>query len=435
MISTPSIRVNHFVRRSPIFYGWVVWAVAALGIVATSPGQSYSVSLFFDFFIRDFGLDRTTASALYGLGTFIASLSLTWVGRQVDRYGSRKMNLIVSALFVLVLVAFSFIAGPLGLLFGFIAIRGLGQGSMGLVNNTVVVQWFHRRRGRVLSLTMVVMALFQSIYVPWLQGLLEVYDWRQVWVILGVGVALLTLPLGWLLLRDKPEDYGLEPDGDPVVPQAATAATKTEDDWSLREAMRTPIFWVFAVGRLLMPAWGTGLILHQVSLFGALGHEPAVVAETYSLMALLMAGAAITFGYLIDRFRPGVIVVMQMVMLIIAMLMAMVMTEGWMLMLYALSFAVAMGSGGVFSGAVWPNLFGRKYIGEIRGFTMTIMVAGSALGPILFGLSYDYLGSYNPILWVGIVWAILAAIASLLVGKPQRRPQPAQLLATPAVGD
>lgn len=423
MIFTSKLPTVNFVKRSPIFYGWIVWAVAAVGTAATSPGQSYTVSLFFDFFIEDFGLDRTMASGLYGLGTFLASLSLTWVGRQIDRFGNRRVSLIIGALFVLALIGFSFVSGPIGLLVGFMTIRGLGQGSLGLVNSTVVAQWFQQRRGRIMSLTMVVMALFQAAYIPWLQQLLASHDWRQVWVILAVGVAVTFLPLCWLLTQNRPEDFGLQPDGQVALPaqKDVPVVDDAEDNWTLREAMSTAVFWIFLIGRLLMPAWGTGLVLHQLSLFAMHGHDASVVAETYSIYALLTAGAALLFGYLVDLLRPGLIIVLQMGSMTVAMLMAMVMTEGWMLLAYAFAFALAMGSGAVFEGAVWANLFGRKYLGEIRGFTMTALVAGSAVGPILFGLSYDLLGGYNPILWVGVVWAAVAGVAALIAPKPERR--------------
>lgn len=426
MISTTKFSPRYFVRRSPIFYGWIIWAVAAVGTAATSPGQSYSVSLFFDFFIEDFNLDRTAASGLYGLGTFLASLSLTWVGRQIDRYGNRRVGLIIGVLFVIALVGFSFVSGPIGLLVGFMAIRGLGQGSMGLVNSTVVAQWFQQRRGRIMSLTMVVMSLFQAAYIPWLQNLLESHDWRQVWLILAAGVALTFLPLCWLLIYNRPEDFGLRPDGNtamlsPAETQTTMAAAPLEDSWMLREALQTAVFWIFLLGKFLISAWGTGLTLHQISLFAALGHSAAVMAETYSLYALIMAGAALVFGFLIDRLRPGIIVAIQMVWFAAAMLMAMVMTEGWMLLIYALGFAIATGGSAVFDGAVWANMFGRRYLGEIRGFTITTLVAGSALGPLVFGMSFDLLGGYNPVLWFGIAWAGIAAVLALIVRQPKRR--------------
>lgn len=433
------------VSRSPIFYGWVVWVVASLGMIATAPAQSFTISLFIDRFIEDFALDRTTVSGLYSLGTLVASFALTWVGRQVDRHGNRRMSLFVGVAYGLALCAFSLVAGPLTLVIGFIALRGLGQGSMWLVNSTAIAQWFMRYRGRVLALTLVAFSLFQSVYVPWLQRQLAVMDWRQVWIILGVFIGCVITPLMWLLIRNKPEEYDLKPDGQriawrdfPVVSSVRTRLGRPayvaveeetealEDNWTLREAMGTLVFWVFMMGRVVSPAWGTGLILHQVSIFEGLGHTEAIAAETYALISIFTAAISLLAGFVIDRIRPGRVMTLQLAALIAAMLIAMVMREAWLLVAYAFSFALIMGVAGVFDNAVWTNLFGRQYQGEIRGFVQTVLVAGTALGPIVFGLSYDLTGNYDVVLWIGIALAIVPMIWSYFVtDTPQRRvPRP-----------
>src|SRR5262245_36538152 len=92
---------SRLVNGSPIYYGWIVWCVATIGWIATSPGQAFSISLFVDSFIRDFGLDRTSISALFALGTLIGAVCLTWVGRCIDKYGNRKMAAIIAVLFAL----------------------------------------------------------------------------------------------------------------------------------------------------------------------------------------------------------------------------------------------------------------------------------------------------------------------------------------------
>ena len=81
MLNAQKTRYSPLVNGSPIFYGWIVWAVATLGIIATSPGQSYTISLFIDSIIADFGVDRTTVSLLFGVGTLAASLNLRWIGQ------------------------------------------------------------------------------------------------------------------------------------------------------------------------------------------------------------------------------------------------------------------------------------------------------------------------------------------------------------------
>ena len=419
---------RRLVTRSPIFYGWVVWVVATLAWAATSPGQSFSVSLFIDYFIADFNIDRTTVSTLYSLGTFVASLGLTFVGRQIDLHGNRRVSLTATVLFSLALVAWFWVAGPLALLIGFVAIRGLGQGALSLTSTTVIAQWFWRRRGLVLSLSTVIFSLFQAVYVPVLQRLLETYAWQQVWVMLGVGVFVAVFPLTWLLLQNRPEDYGLEPDGGRIRKSKSNAslppppvAADVEENWSLKEAMRSPLFWIFLSGRFLPPAWATGIVFHQVSIFEAVGHSARTAADTYALMSTLVAFFAIGTGILVDRIKPGLLLTSQLAALAFTSVMANVMTEPYQLVLYAIALALVMGSGGVFDNVVWVNLFGRQYQGAIRGFVVTLAVVGTSVGPVLFGLSYDVLGGYQPVLWFGAVLCIIPAILGLLVDKPIKR--------------
>ncbi len=419
---TQAPRYSRVVSRSPIYYVWIVWAIATLGLVTTSPGQSFNVSLFIDHYIADFGLNRTTVSTLYGVGTFLAALTLTWVGRQIDRHGNRRMGVIISALFTVAVAGMSFVAGPAALLIGFIAIRGLGQGSLSLVNSTVIVQWFQRRRGMMMSLAILVWALLQRVYVPQVQALIETYGWRQVWLMLAAFVGLTILPLTWLFVRDRPEDYGLQPDGD-RQPTAETAVTP-ERNWTLKEAMHTAIFWIFLMGRWIAPTWGTGLIFHQISLFGALGHSASTAAATYGTYAIVTAVASLAFGLLIDRFRPQLIIALQLAFVTAAMFIAMRMTSSALLIAYAASLGLSAGSGGVFDGAVWVNLFGRQHQGSIRGFVATSQIIGSALGPILFGFSYDNLGGYAPVLWLGIAVAAVPLILSIFARQPEKSTAP-----------
>ena len=423
-ISAPIALRSRLVAASPVYYGWIVWLVALIGAICSSPGQSFSVSLFMDFFIEDFGLDRTAVSSLYGAGTFVASLGLTWVGRQIDAKGNRRVGASIGALFTLVLALCSLINGPIMLFFAFAGMRGLGQGALTLASSTAVANWFRQRRGRMMSLLALAFVLFQGIYVNLLRILLEVMDWRQVYVLLGVGVAALVIPSFALLMRDNPEKYGLMPDNAAGgAGESDDQASDIEDNWTLKEAMRTPILWVFIAARILPSAWGTGLILHQVSIFAVLDHSAQVATETFAMMSLFAAGSALLAGYLIDRFKPSYVAALQMLALLSASGLAMIMRETPLLIAYALAFGLGMGIGYVFEGAVWPNLFGRRFQGEIRGFVYTSSVIGSALGPALFGLSYDVSGGYEAVLWLGAGLCLVVLAAALLTPPPRRRGQ------------
>jgi sugar phosphate permease len=269
----------------------------------------------------------------------------------------------------------------------------------------------------VMGFSLVIFAVFRGFYVPLLQDFLDAHDWRQVMVMLGLVMGLIVFPVMWLFLRDRPEQFGLLPDG--VDERKPTTVILDEDNWTLAEARRTMLFWVFTMGRVLSPAWGTGLIFHQVSIFEELGYGPGVAADTLGRVAFVAAGVTLLAGYMVDRLHPARVLAFQLIGLIGTMGLAMIMSEAWMLPFYALAFGTVHGNGGVIDGAVFANVYGRQHQGAIRGFLFTFIVAGSAVGPILFGLSYDYLGSYNPILWAGIALAIIPLVLSFFTPMPQ----------------
>jgi MFS family permease len=411
-----TLRHSWLVSHSPVFYGWVVWIVATIGLIATTPGQNFSVSLFIDHYIVEFGLDRTTISGLYGFGTFVAAVSLPTVGRMIDRYGNRRMSMAISGIFGVVLLASTQISGPFSILLSFIAIRSLGQGALGLVNTTAIAQWFQKRRGWMISLSLLTFAVFQRFYPPWMQQFIDQNGWQVAWLIFGVIMLVVVLPLLAIFLRDNPEDFGLDPDGQkaPPLPEGTTQAP----DWTLQEARRTTLFWVFMLARMLAGTWGGALIFHQISIFATLGHSPEVATSIFGQAALMTALMTLFSGWAVDHIKPGALIAIQMVALIVTCITGLTMHQEWQLFVYSLSFGAFMGIGSVFDGTVWVKLFGRSNQGAIRGVVATAMVLGTALGPLVFGWSYDNLGGYNAPLYLGVGLAVVAFVSALIVKLP-----------------
>lgn len=414
------------VERFPVYYGWVVWAVGTLGLIAAGPAAGFTVSMFYDHFIEDFNLSRTAISTLLGVGTFFGALGLTWIGKQIDRHGSRRVGTTVATGYTLVLISLSvIIAGPVSLFIGFFALRFLGQGAMMLVSNTAISKWWQMRRGRVVSLSLVAVALYQTTYLRVLYDLIETYGWRTTWVILGVAVGAITIPLWYFFMRATPENYGLEADGkfDPMHDNVrlVNPDVVTNDNWTLAEAKRTPIFWVFMLGRMMSSMLGGGLVIHQVSVFELRGFDALMVANIFGLMALLRAGLTLGAGQYINRVKPGYVMALQASLMIIVMFMGMTMYNGFTLGIYTLAFAIVFSLGATFEGSVWANLYGRKYHGEIRGFVTTTLIIGTSLGPILYGFSFDIAGNYAPIFIAGMIGSLCTLTLALFVPMPKKR--------------
>jgi sugar phosphate permease len=407
-------------QRSPIFYSWIIWWIATLGFLASSPGQSFTVSLFFDRFIEDLALSRTTVSALYSSGTLIAALSLTFIGRWVDRVGNRLAGTVISGLLAISLVLMAFVAGPVMLLVGFVLIRALGQGAIPLTSSNIIAQWFRRRRGLAMGITSFVFMLSQAVIVLGLRQLIETVGWRVAWLVQASIVAAVVVPLFALLVRNRPEDVGLFPDGarSPANNPARTDA-HAEANFTLKQATHTPIFWLFLLMQMLNAGWMTGLIIHQISLFEVLGHGSSVPVRTFSLAATVAAGTTLVAGPLVNRMKPQLIAAAQMLLLGSVLVLAMTMSANLSTLVYGVLLGMFLGVWPVFDGVVWPNVFGRTHYGAIRGLVQAAGVAGSALGPIIFSLSFDARGTYNLALWAGIGLAASILAASLIVRAPR----------------
>ncbi|MEM6282869.1 MAG: MFS transporter [Chloroflexota bacterium] len=409
------------VNRSPVYYGWVIWVVAMIGMTASIPGQTANVSLFIDLWIADFGLEnRSTISALYGVGTFVASLSLTFVGTFVDRLGNRKMAVIISGLFGLSLIYMAFISHPAMLLLGFILIRGLGQGSMVLVNSTAIANWFVRMRGRVMAFALIGFSLFQWWYIPAVEELLADMAWQRMWLILAAVILLVIMPLGAIFIRETPEQFGVQPDGDHSSTQEMELARSKEVNFTLRQAMRRPIFWVFLFSSVMAPAFVTGIVFHQQSLFALGGYSSEVAAATIADGILYGSVFSIIAGVLIDRIRPSFVKAFELAGLVGLMVLSQFLGNAeWMLRLWIILLAIVMGTGGVFDSAVWANLFGRAHQGEIRGFVATVTVIGTSVGPFLLALSFDAFGDYGLSLYIGAAVTLIPLIAGLFMTMPK----------------
>jgi len=409
---------ERLVERTPFYYGWVIWAVAAVGLIATAPGQAFTLSLFIDQFIVDFNLTRSTVAGVFSLGTFGASLALTWIGQRIDQYGNRTVGMIAVGAFSIVVIAMSQVNSVWMLLIGFFLLRLLGQGAIFLNSSTVLARWFARRRGRMMSLALVIFALFQVVYVPWLGEYLTHNDWRDTFILLGVGVAIMTLPLFWLFLQNEPQDFGLYTDGQRMTREELTREFAPENNWTLREARRTPIFWIFLMGRIASPAIGSALIFHQVSIFAEHGYSASYAAATFGRVALIAAGMSLVYGYLIDHIRPGRVMTLHISAAVVSSIFAMTMSEQWMTYAFAIAFGFVIGGGAVFDGAAWANVFGRQYVGEITGFVRMMLIIGTSLGPIILGVSYDYLGGYTPAFLLMIGYACIPLVGSFLMTRP-----------------
>lgn len=394
------------------FYGWTILAVAGLGIFASGPGQSHTFSVFVGPIGEDLGLSKAAIAGAYGLATLAAAFLLPRMGRLVDRHGPRRMTLLVALGLGLACMAFGAAGGIVTLALGFGALRFLGQGSLMMNCANLVAQWFSRKRGFAMGLMALGFAASMAVHPPLGQYLIAQFGWRWAWVILGLLTWLLLLPPVLLLVVDKPEDKGLRPDG--YAAPAAGQAAPAIDGLALREALRTPTFYLLTAGWFAMAMLVTTLHFYQVSILTAQGVAAEVAARVFPVSALVLAVAMPLVGRLFDRVRTRYVFAAGLTVQAAALIGVTLVGD----LASAIAYAALFGLNNAFSltmfGYLMPRYFGRRHVGSLQGTGQMVAVVGASLGPLPVGFAFDYLGSPTLVLRLLALFPFACAVAAAL---------------------
>ncbi|HME59741.1 MAG TPA: MFS transporter [Candidatus Binatia bacterium] len=426
-------RSEHRVGTQGIFYGWYIVGVGFLANVASSFALASTLSIFLKPLTSELAVSRGVFSLLRSGEGIIGACLAPLVGTLVDRYGGRWLMAIGTTI---VGIGYFFL-GHVDSFSQFAAIRltlvTLGDAIMGyMVVNVVISQWFVRRRGRALAFTSMGVG-FAKVCMPVVAAwLLLTLGWRQTWTVFGVlTIALLVLP-ALLIVRRRPEDMGLFPDGagEPGIEPGSFGGKKqfaedhpanpSETVWTRAEAVRTSAFWLLVITFGISSVGVTGLNLHVYPYVTDIGHSPVVAASVMSVIASMQLGSPLAWGFLAERIDPRIAAMLRFIVQGIGLGLAI--STSNLICLYAGFFLYGIGLGGnmVLPDLLWANYFGRRSLGRIRGMGLLISQVLAASGPPFFGFLFDATGGYG--LSFALFGAALAtsAFLSLMLRAPRK---------------
>jgi MFS family permease len=409
--------------QTGFFYGWLMVFVSSMSIFFSGPGQTFSNAVFIESYIRDFDMNRTAVSSIYSAATLTSGLLLFFVGRLVDRFGRRIMMTLAALMLGVACLFNSFVIGPIMLFIGFFMLRYFGQGSMTLIPNTLVSQWFFKYRGRALSFASLGGLLGAASFPPLINWLIEAYGWQDTWRILGVILIVGFAPIAFYFVRNQPEDVGLLPDGAKAEPDPKDGGSSVlqEDSWTLSDAMKTRTFWFVIICSAIPAMIGTGITFQIFSILGEQGIDRMTTAFVLSLIPLLSFAFSIISGFIVERVKVHRMLSFTFALNIIVPILLLYADSYMVVILFAVSWGIAQGFMNIPLGVIWPNYYGRKYLGSIQSVTHAAGVIGSALGPIQFGWAYDKFGSYDSMLIVSAVIWVFGALLAFLAVPPKRK--------------
>ena len=412
--------------RRPIFFGWYIVAASVVTNTLLSAAFFQGFGVLIIPIEHTFGWDRWVISAAMSMRQLLSSVLSPGVGLLLDRVSARKLILWSAVVSGIGFIALGLTTGLITFfLFFLIVCLGASGVSHAVTWPVIIARWFRRNRGLAIGLA-VMGPIFGTPLVILNMQIEEAHGWRVVLFAYGalvlIGIALLSM-----LVRDRPEPYGLRPDGDPpeentAVDLAAVAAQRrAESGLTLRVVLRTKEFWLFFGYLSGTFTINSAIQVHMIPYFEQdVGLTAAWSAVVMAMVYIASGVGRIGGGYLLDRidYRYVLAAVAAAMGLSLVYLQVMTVKSLWSTVPFSLMFGISLGCLVPMRAAVGAIMFGTRAIGGILGLLQGGSIAAGVVGPLVMGLIFDMNGNYSAAIWGLIVVGALMVPLSLAMASP-----------------
>ncbi len=423
-------------RKFPkIFLGWRT-VLAGSFISAWGIGfQVHGFSALFKPIASELGLNRSATSIAASIGRLGQGIESPIAGWLVDRFGPRF--LIIIGLFIaglgLILMNYINSLWSFYIVWGVILGTGINIG-LEIPLDKAITSWFVKKRGRALSVRWFFTGLAGLVlfFVAWL---ISTQGWRMTCVIGGLVTWAVALPLAWLLVKPRrPEYYGLLPDGatteaeldddvNRMIDRGVNYAAEVHEvEFTLRQAVRTPAYWLIIVAQSVRTVGFSAILTHGVPFLTDMGIEPVKAAGVVGTIILASTPSRLLGGFLVDRVKTERLrFLMAGAFLLQAVGITTFLLNQTIAMIYVflILFWIGVGIALPFPAAVRARYFGRKAYGSIAGSSMVFLTPVGVLAPIYAGWVFDNTGSYIPAFTLFAIAFVVSAVLISLASPPQ----------------
>lgn len=418
---------------SRLYYGWVIVAgLMAVGAVSTGMG-GVNLGLFIKPMRDDLGIGTSVFGLAQTARLFGFALSGWIIGRFIDRRGARIPLVIAGLMAGGAMIGLSQVTAGWQIIAVFFVVgaTGLQGGGGSLFMSVPLSNWFIRKRGTAMSVAFIGMPVGIFIFAPLSQLLIDEIGWRDTWLVLGGGGAVVTVLVALFVIRRRPQDMGLRPDGEAAPSTGALSALgahrhvfEDEVSWTRAEAIRSRILHPSTFWRLTMIDGLRMLAMSSVGIFRVpyfiddKGFDASIVAWSLSAEAIFAVLVSLPTGWAVDRYQPRYVAAVSTLLMVAGFLLTMTASSIVMVFVATSVFGLGVASFIICQNAVWPAYFGHAHIGSIRGFATPLMLVFSAIGAPLTGIVRDATGSYQPAWIAGTIGLVIATLLLLITPKP-----------------
>ena len=416
--------------RLPFYYGWVIIAVTfvtmAIGVNART-----SFSLFFPPILNEFGWERGVTAGSFSFGFLVSAIMSPLIGRMMDRQGPRVVMETGVVLMAAGLLLAPLTTQPWHLYMTIGVLVGAGSICLGYSGQSLYLpNWFSHKRGLAIGIAFAGVGLGSVTLLPWMQIIIERSGWRAASTTMGIRVLVVLVPIN-LLLRKRPQDIGLLPDGDaaPTATSAKPVSNVVDPawasvEWTLSRALRTSRFWWLALAFFGALYIWYAVQVHQTKYLLDIGFSSGVAAWALGMVSLFGVPGQILLGHLSDRIgREWIWSISALGFVICFVALIGLQYQPSLLLLYVMVIVQGLLGYGFTSvlGAVATEIFQGEQFGSIFGTLTLAALAGGATGPWLTGLLHDLYGTYTLAFVIGIVISGSSALAIWKAGPGQIR--------------
>lgn len=374
----------------------------ALLTFTSSFGQSFFIGQSGADWQAKFSLTEGEFGGLYMIATLASAACLPFVGKLVDVVSEAKTVVATAVVLAIGIVLAAFAPHVAVLTAAFFVLRLMGQGMMTHIAFTATGRWFAANRGRAVSLVVLghhggeaALPLAFAAIAAWA-------GYQMGWLVGAAFVLGVALPLGaWA--------YG--------VPRTPKGHSTRHDDtirhWRRSQVLADPWFWVILTGVLAPPFIGTVIVLYQDHVEAVRGWPETAFATAIAVKAGVTVCVALGVGQLIDRFSARALLPAFLIPLAAACFVLGAVDGIWGLYVAMVCLAIAYGFSATLFGALWPELYGTKYLGEVRSIIVAGMVVSTAIGPGVTGYLIDQ--GYSLPTQLGPYGVYCLAVCGLLV--------------------
>jgi len=396
--------------RRGVYYGWRIVGVSFLTQCLTVGCVFYCFGVFFTPLVDEFGWTRAQLSFGLSLSSLCGAFVAPIIGRLVDRWGSRPLQLVGAVALGSALMALSTIQTLTQYYLLMAAMLSVGAAALGQIpSTTAVAGWFIRRRGRALGMATAGISMGGVLFVPLSQFLIEAFGWRHAFMALGVIVIGVGVPPVALFMRKAPAELpSFERIG---IGGDAELTHEIEHSVTARDAVRDPNFWLIAFAFSLTVMGLSAVLLHQVPLLIDAGVDAKRAAFALGATAGVGVLGKLGFGALLDRFDHRRVILGCFVLQACGVLLLPFARHPMVLVAYVLLYGYAMGGNATLQATIIGECFGRLHYGAIAGRMSPILIFSQALGLPLVGWLRDRTGGYDLAIVLMATASLLAAVS------------------------